>query len=86
MKNLEDGSVAAGLFYVSYGRKTPAGYFNWEGTDRTKITLKVSDLGITGKFKVRDLWRQQDLGLFTGQFEAEVPLHGVVLVRILHAD
>jgi len=86
VKNLDDGSFAAGLFYVSYGRKTPAGYFNWEGTDRTKITLKASDLGISGKFKVRDLWRQQDLGLFTGQFEAEVPLHGVVLVRIAQPE
>ena len=31
---------------------------------------------------VRDLWRQKDLGAFEGQFEASVPRHGVVLVRL----
>ena len=31
---------------------------------------------------VRDLWRQKDLGLFEGQFKAEVPPRGVVLVRL----
>ena len=31
---------------------------------------------------VRDLWRQKDLGTFTERFEANVPGHGVVLVRL----
>jgi alpha-galactosidase len=33
----------------------------------------------------RDLWRQKDLGKFTGQFEAKVGRHGVVLVKITPA-
>jgi alpha-galactosidase len=47
-----------------------------------KYSVKFSDLGITGSQIVRDLWRQKDLGQFDGQFEADVPRHGVVLVRI----
>ena len=33
-------------------------------------------------WQVRDLWRQQDLGVFAGQFSASVPAHGVVLVKM----
>ncbi|MFZ4477999.1 MAG: hypothetical protein ACOYPR_22580 [Saprospiraceae bacterium] len=31
---------------------------------------------------MRDLWRQKDLGVFSGNFSTEVPPHGVVLVKI----
>jgi hypothetical protein len=31
---------------------------------------------------VRELWRQTDLGEFTGSFTASFPRHGVRLVRI----
>ncbi|HEY2084054.1 MAG TPA: hypothetical protein VGI88_14830 [Verrucomicrobiae bacterium] len=31
---------------------------------------------------MRDLWRQKDLGQFETKFEATVPRHGVVLVKI----
>ncbi|MGB9626911.1 MAG: hypothetical protein ACPMAQ_18820 [Phycisphaerae bacterium] len=41
-----------------------------------------SDLGLTGRRIVRDLWCQEDLGTFEDRFEASVPRHGVVLVRI----
>jgi alpha-galactosidase len=67
-KSMEDGSKAVGLFNRS--------------ENETKIAGKWSDLGLTGKQKVRDLWRQKDLGEFADQFEASVPRHGVVLVRI----
>jgi alpha-galactosidase len=32
--------------------------------------------------KVRDVWRQQDLGIFENSYTAEVPFHGVVLLKI----
>jgi alpha-galactosidase len=67
-KNMEDGSKAVGLFNRS----------EFEAT--VKATWQT--LGLSGKQKVRDLWRQKDLGEFTDQFEAKVPRHGVVLVRI----
>jgi alpha-galactosidase len=68
VKELEDGSRAVGLFNLS--------------SEEAKVTAPWKDLGIAGKKAVRDLWRQKDLGTFEGQFEATVPAHGVVLVRI----
>jgi alpha-galactosidase len=67
-KPMEDGSMAVGLFNRSQREQT--------------VTVTWSDLGITGRQSVRDLWRQKDLGEFTGQFEAQVGRHGVVLVKI----
>jgi len=67
-KDLEDGSKAVGLFNL--------------GEDEQPVRVSWADLGLTGKHKVRDLWRQADLGRFTDHFEATVPRHGVVLVRI----
>ena len=46
------------------------------------VSVSGKELGIEGKFTVRDLWRQKDLGTFTGAFESVVPYHGVLLVKI----
>ncbi len=43
---------------------------------------KWSDVGVSGKQMVRDLWRQKDLGQFENEFHTAVPRHGVVLVRL----
>jgi len=67
-RELEDGSIAVGLFN--------------RGDEAVKMTALWSDLGITGKKKVRDLWRQKDLGTFDGKFSAKVERHGVVMVRM----
>ena len=67
-KDMEDGSKAVGLFNLGQTEET--------------VTATWVDLGCSGKHKVRDLWRQKDLGSFGEQFEAKVPRHGVVLVRI----
>ena len=72
VKDLEDGSKAVGLFN--------------HGEMETSVTAKWSDLGLAGKQLVRDLWRQKDLGVFENQFEATVPRHGGVLVRISAAQ
>jgi len=68
VKELENGSKAVGLFNV--------------GSVNNPATVFWSDLNLHGKRMVRDLWRQQDLGRFDGQFAADVPAHGVVLVRL----
>ncbi len=33
---------------------------------------------------MHDLWRQKDLGNYSGAFEATVPGHGAVLATVLH--
>ncbi len=67
-KALEDGSKAVGLFNRS--------------ENDTTVTAKWSDLKLTGRATVRDLWRQKDVGTFEGDFHTTVPRHGVVLVKV----
>ena len=68
VKELEDGSKAVGLFNL--------------GERPVKLAVAWSELGLSGKQRVRDLWRQKDLGRFKQEFQAEVPRHGVVMVRL----
>lgn len=67
-KDMEDGSKAVGLFNL--------------GQTEDTVTATWADLGCSGKRKVRDLWRQKDLGSFSDKFEVKVPRHGVVLVKV----
>ena len=71
-KDLDDGTKAVGLFNV--------------GELPSPVTVKWSDLGLTGKQTVRDLWRQKDVGEFDGEFSALVDHHGVLLVKISPAN
>jgi len=71
-RELEDGSKAVGLFN--------------RGEFETTVVAKWSDVGVSGKQRVRDLWRQQDIGIFKGEYSAQVPRHGTVLVRIWPAN
>ncbi len=57
------------------------GLFN-RGTAPAKVTATRSDLKATGNFTVRDVWAKQDLGSLKDEFSAEVPSHGVVLLRL----
>ena len=57
VKDMEDGSKAVGLCN--------------RGEMEIDITAKWSDLGLTGKQRVRDLWRQKDLGEFDGSFSRQ---------------
>jgi len=81
-KELKDGSVAVGIFNT--GSDDPVDAFMWEDIPVVKkIGVTWEELGISGKKMVRDLWRQNDLGEFQGSFEAEVPFHGVILIRVI---
>lgn len=71
-KELEDGSKAVGLF-------------NPGDNGKQSVELKWTDLNIKGKYIVRDLWRQKDLGTFDDSFKAEVPQHGVVMISLRKA-
>jgi alpha-galactosidase len=67
-KDMEDGSKAVGIFNI--------------GELPSPVTVNWSEIGVTGKQTVRDLWRQKDLGVFDGAFTGTVPTNGVVLVKI----
>jgi len=52
------------------------------GKAPAKITARWSDAGITGKYKLRDLWEHESLGSQDSEYTAEVASHGVVLLRL----
>ncbi len=57
------------------------GLFN-RGGSSAKVTARWSDIGLRGEAEVRDLWAHADRGRSAGQFSADVPSHGVVLVKV----
>jgi alpha-galactosidase len=68
VRELADGSRAVGLFN--------------RGEFESTVTAQWKDVGVSGKQRVRDLWRQQDAGFFEGAYTATVPRHGTVLLRL----
>ena len=48
-----------------------------------EVVASWRDLDVSGKQRLRDVWRQLDLGGFDAEFTATVPRHGVVLVRVI---
>lgn len=68
-KDLEDGSKAIGLFNL--------------GEEEAQATANWPELGLAGAQTVHDLWRQKNMGTFTGEFQALVPRHGVVLIKLI---
>ena len=67
IKDMEDGSKAIGIFNLS--TKDDVVRFHW------------SDIGLSARQKVRDLWRQKDIGNFGGMFATKVAAHGVTLIK-----
>ena len=57
------------------------GLFNRDEMDM-KVAVSWAELGIKGKQRVRDLWRQKDLGTFDADFSSIVPRHGTVFVKV----
>ncbi|OAB43046.1 NPCBM/NEW2 domain-containing protein [Paenibacillus antarcticus] len=48
----------------------------------TNITVNWNDLGISGSASVRDLWAHQDKGSFSSLYTANVPAHGIIVLKI----
>ena len=46
------------------------------------LTVRWSDLGVTGPQPVRDLWLHKNAGTLSGSYSVEVPAHGAVLLKI----
>ena len=68
VKEMEDGSRVVGLFNLS--------------RQEQQLTVEWGKLGLRGAQRVRDLWRQKDLGVSAERFSTTVPRHGVVLIRV----
>jgi alpha-galactosidase len=68
VKELADGSVAVALFN--------------RGEAETAMKAAWADFGIQKAKKVRDLWSHKDLTNAAEDYTAQVPSHGVVLLRV----
>jgi len=67
--------LAGGAFAVSL--------FN-RATAEARVSVKWSDVGITEKWRVRDLWLHQDIEWPGPEYSVTVPAHGVVMLRLSH--
>jgi hypothetical protein len=53
------------------------------GDNATNITANWSDLGLaSGAATVRDLWAHAGLGTFTNSYTANIPAHGVQMLKV----
>jgi alpha-galactosidase len=68
VKLLADSSKAVGLFN--------------RGESVMPVTAYFRDVGAGETATVRDLWEKRDLGVFNSSFTAQVPKHGVVLLKV----
>jgi len=59
--------------------------FNKTNSD-SQLSVNFSEIGMTEKVKVRDLWEFSDKGVFTDLYTAIVPSHGVVMIQIANIN
>lgn len=68
VKELYDGTKAFGVFNF--------------GEEQT-TTIPLEALGLSGKQKFRDLWRQKEIGTYKDNFTVVVPRHGSVVIKAI---
>ena len=78
-RELENGDYAVGIFNIAGYGKTPASYFRWGNEQAKNFQLNFKDIGLSGSFKIRDVWRQKDLGKYSGSINTLIRHHGVVM-------
>lgn len=69
VKDLEDGSKAIGLFNLT---EKPL-----------NVPVDMKDIKLKGRWNMRDIWRQTDLGAVEQHFEMNVLPHGVMLIKVI---
>lgn len=67
MKELSDGSVAAGFFNT--------------GKEKGILKVNLKELGLSGAYEARDLWKRADQGTVQGDMAVELNGHGVSMFR-----
>ena len=60
-----------GLFNTADYGKTPESYFHWANEKPKSYSFDFASIGLKGKYKLRDVWRQKDLGTFEGSFKTK---------------
>ena len=67
-RELSDGTRAVGLLNA--------------GPDPQTVTVRWSDIGVSGKQPVRDLWLHEEEGVFDCSYSVVVPSHGTALLKV----
>jgi len=67
-KAMSDGSLAVGLFNL--------------GDETVPVSTTWDELKLKGPQRVRDVWRQQNLGIRADGLTADIPRHGCILIRV----
>jgi alpha-galactosidase len=67
-KPLSDGRVAVGLFNRSW--------------DNREVSVDLAEIGFRNGARLRDVWKQKDLGRHSGVFTDTIPKHGVTLLIV----
>jgi len=67
-KAMSDGSMAVGLFNL--------------GDETVPVSTTWNELKLKGPQRVRDVWRQQDIGIRADGFTDNIPRHGCMLIRV----
>ena len=82
LKELEDGAYAMGLFNIDEYGTNPASYFRWGDEQIKSYEFDFAKVGLYGKWAIRDLWRQKDLGIFSNSIKKSIKHHGVVMLKM----
>ena len=66
-KELSDGSLAAGFFNT--------------GKEKGVVKVNLRELGLSGAYEARDLWKRADQGTVKGDMAVELNSHGAAMFR-----
>jgi len=78
------GNHIAWVANVPMSRDKYLAVFNVADDVPAEVIVRCSELGMTGKCAVRDLWKGKDLGGFEIQFAPAIAPHGAGLFRVKH--
>ena len=73
VKELADGSKAVGIFNLSPKEL--------DFDPDKELTLSWNKIGLSGSQSVRDLWKQEDLGVYKDFYKVTLPEYGVNMIK-----
>lgn len=76
-----DANTAIWYSHVQNSKDLYVAVFNISDKD-ADVTLPFNKLGLGNKLKVRDLWKRNDLGVFSKNYHQEINKHGTILLRL----
>ena len=77
------GNIIAWTADASRGQGKYLALFNIsDELEPQEITVSLSEIGLNGKCRGRNLWKQEDLGVISGELVLHIPRHGAQLFKL----